>query len=121
MEWDFEEKIPNALVPSLFLQPLLENAIAHGVQLLILGGVIKLSIKKERQMLHITITNPLPEIDQRRTTGGNQIALNNIKKRMQLHFGDQAKLLIELNNQTNQHLVTIRLPIIKTTTLKRDS
>jgi two-component system sensor histidine kinase AlgZ len=38
MEWDFEEKIFSALVPSLFLQPLLENAIGHGLQLLIKGG-----------------------------------------------------------------------------------
>jgi two-component system sensor histidine kinase AlgZ len=120
MEWDFDEKIPNALIPSLSLQPLLENAIGHGVQLLLEGGVIRLSIKKEQQTLHITISNPVPEIDKRRDTSGNQIALSNIKKRLQLHFGDQAKLFMELNDQTNQYLVTIQLPIIKANTLKRE-
>jgi two-component system sensor histidine kinase AlgZ len=120
MEWDFDEKIPNALVPSLFLQPLLENAIGHGVLLLIKGGVVKLSIKQNQQMLHISISNPVPEIDKRRNSSGNQIALSNIKKRLQLHFGGQAKLLMELNDQTNQHLVTIRFPIIKANALKRE-
>jgi two-component system sensor histidine kinase AlgZ len=120
MEWDFEELVPNALVPSLFLQPLLENAIGHGVQLLIKGGAIKLSIKNDKQMLYITITNPVPEIDQRRQSNGNQIALGNIKTRLQLHFGDQAKLQTQLNNQTNQYLVTIQLPIMKVSALKGD-
>ena len=120
MEWDFDEQVPNALVPSLFLQPLLENAIGHGIQLLIKGGVVKLSIKTDMQKLYITISNPVPEIDRRRKSNGNQIALGNIKKRLQLHFNDQAKLQTELNDQTNQYLVIIQLPIIKAKALERD-
>lgn len=119
MEWDFEEQIPSTVVPSLFLQPLLENAIGHGLQLLIKGGTIRLSIKKERQMLYITIANPVPEINQRRESKGNQIALSNIKNRLQLHFGDQAKLHTELNDHTNQYLVSIQLPIIEARALKK--
>lgn len=120
MEWDFDAEIPSALVPSLFLQPLLENAIGHGVQLLIEGGTITLSIKKDKQMLYITISNPVPKIDGRRKTNGHQIALSNIKNRLQLHYGDQAQLKTELCDQKNQYLVTIQLPIIKARALKRD-
>jgi two-component system sensor histidine kinase AlgZ len=120
MEWDFDAAVPSALVPSLFLQPLLENAIGHGVQLLIKGGTIKLSIKKDMQMLYINIANPVPKIKDRRKSKGNQIALGNIKKRLHLHYGEQANLETELCDQTNQYLVTIRLPIIKTRDLKRN-
>jgi two-component system sensor histidine kinase AlgZ len=113
MEWDFDEQISSALVPSLFLQPLLENAIGHGLQLLIKGGTIKLSIKKEMHMLYISIANPVPGISHRRESKGNQIALGNIRNRLQLHFGSQATLHTELNDRTNQYLVSIQLPIVK--------
>jgi two-component system sensor histidine kinase AlgZ len=121
MEWDLGQPIYDALVPSLFLQPLLENAISHGVQLLLEGGAIKLSIQCDDESLCITIVNPVPEINQRRSSNGNQIALGNIRQRLQLHFGDRAKLYTELNNLTNRYLVTIRLPIIEARALKRDN
>lgn len=111
MVWDIDPALPKALVPSLFLQPLLENAICHGVQLLIEGGTIILSIKKDSQTLYITISNPVPEIKKRRRTNGNKIALSNIKNRLQLHYGDKAQLTTVLDDETNQHLVSIELPI----------
>ena len=76
-------------VPSLILQPLLENAVYHGIEPLSAGGTIHITGCVEGPRIRITVGNPKPQTGSARHRKGNQIALNNIRLRLQLAFGNQ--------------------------------
>ncbi|HED19110.1 MAG TPA: sensor histidine kinase [Gammaproteobacteria bacterium] len=89
VEWDIERLPRKRLIPSLILQPLLENAVYHGIEPLPQGGLISISGSAEGRRITITISNPrAPDSAGKRQ--GNQIALENIRLRLQLAFGEQA-------------------------------
>ncbi len=113
MEWHYKEPLPKILVPSLFLQPLLENAIGHGVQQLTNGGKITFSISVFSDYLLIQIDNPVPDTSSTTdsTHQGHQLALNNIIHRLELHYGEQASLEATENNLNNTYSVNIKLPL----------
>ncbi len=92
VEWDIERLPRKRLVPSLILQPLLENAVYHGVEPLPQGGLISIGGMAEGRRVSITVRNPrVPDTAGKPLRGnGNQIALENIRLRLQLAFGDQA-------------------------------
>ena len=90
VEWDIERLPRKRLVPSLILQPLLENAVYHGVEPLPEGGVITISGVAEGRRITITIRNPRAPETAGGHPQGNRIALENIRLRLQLAFGSQA-------------------------------
>lgn len=112
LEWRLPDDIPKIQVPQLLLQPLLENAIYHGIQPLIDGGnvVITLSIFAQQDTKHkrwsLTIENDKPELAVE--SEGHQISLPNIAMRLEAIFDDKAELSIE--QTANQYRVIIELP-----------
>jgi len=90
VEWDIERLPRKRMVPSLILQPLLENAVYHGVEPLPDGGRISISGKAEGRRVSITICNPRVPDSAGEHPRGNRIALDNIRLRLQLAFGEQA-------------------------------
>ena len=78
-------------IPLLTLQPLLENAIYHGVQPIPEGGTISVSLEVSPERVEVTISNPLPD-GQSLPSQGNRMALNNIRSRLQVLYGDAAGL-----------------------------
>jgi two-component system sensor histidine kinase AlgZ len=90
------ENIPlDAMVPMLSLQPLVENAIYHGIQPLPSGGTIDINATLEANQIHINLRNPMPKRTTGRKTHGNRIAMVNIINRLNLLFGSQASLKVE--------------------------
>ena len=91
--WHLDEMPGEALIPALLIQPLVENAVYHGVEPLPEGGEISLDIRREADKVHIVVRNPV--------TGGasphkgNRIALANIRERLLLHFDLDAQLKLE--------------------------
>ena len=79
----------------LTLQPLIENAIYHGIQALEAGGTISVVGEIEDDHIQIIITNPVPPSSLRRISTGNKIAVANITHRLHLLFGRQANLSAE--------------------------
>ena len=81
-------------IPLLTLQPLLENAIYHGVQPLPEGGTVRVNLKSDDHQVKITITNPLSDkgTDHK---GGNRMALDNIRHRMHVVCGPGVSLTTE--------------------------
>lgn len=78
-------------VPALIIQPLVENAIYHGIEPFTAGGTIIIDISSDAQGLIVRITNPIPqERDPKRS--GNKMAQDNIRQRLQLAYGGQAKM-----------------------------
>ncbi|MEH6450674.1 MAG: histidine kinase [Oleispira sp.] len=112
LEWQLPDELPNIVVPQLLLQPLLENAIYHGIQPLIDGGKVVITLSanvgggdKQRHW-SLVIENDKPE--QVIESDGHQISLPNIAMRLEAIFDDQATLNIE--QTANQYRVIIELP-----------
>ena len=75
-------------IPQLTLQPLLENAVVHGIQQRAEGGEIDIQLHDSDKMLKVTVTNPLPLAN--RKLDGNHMGVENIQDRLQAVFGEQA-------------------------------
>jgi two-component system sensor histidine kinase AlgZ len=92
VDWDVGA-IPAALrVPGLTLQPLLENAIYHGIEPSPLPGRIGIRGRVSGGRVEITVDNPLPPAGQGVRRPGNRLALDNIRERLALAFGERAGL-----------------------------
>lgn len=87
LKWDF--KISDAAtqmqLPALSLQPLVENAIVHGISQIPEGGCIDMQISMEAERLCISLSNPIPDNSQAVPQSGNRIAINNVIERLQAY------------------------------------
>lgn len=94
VEFNLQDNVSlSTLVPALIIQPLVENAIYHGIEPLTSGGTVKLAVASDPKRLIISVTNPIPqERDPKRS--GNKMAQDNIRQRLQLAYGGQAKMVI---------------------------
>ena len=92
-------------LPRLLLQPLVENAVVHGIQPLADGGVIRLHGHADADTFDIRIGNPLPAT---RTPGGNGHGLDSVRQRLQYHFGKKAQLRVK--SGTGDFEICLRLP-----------
>ena len=90
VEWRVPAGIDAALVPPMMLQPLVENAVYHGIEPGVEPGTIEVGIERSREQLKIRLTNPYyPEHQHRQ---GNRMALDNVRERLRLHFDVEATL-----------------------------
>jgi len=94
VRWDVGELPMRALIPSLTIQPLLENAIYHGIELLPDGGEVNVCGRRVDDDLRIDIRNPVAP-DQTRKKGGNKMAMANIRQRFELAYGGRATVDVE--------------------------
>jgi two-component system sensor histidine kinase AlgZ len=104
-------RLPDALravpVPALLLQPLVENAVYHGIETMAEGGTITVDIAAADEMVTIDITNPFdPDAPRRRRGAG--MALDNIRQRIALLYADIAS--IEVSATPSTHRVRLTLP-----------
>ncbi len=106
--WRIEGMPADALVPPLVLQPLVENAVYHGIEPSPTGGEIAIEVGLSGGQLVMTLTNPVPA--ESRQTVGNKMALANIRERLQLHFDAEASMKSELRDAI--YRVTIRMPYL---------
>ncbi len=90
VDWAIDRLPRKRLVPSLILQPLLENAVYHGIEPLPAGGRISVAGNAEGHRISICIRNPRGPAGAAEHRAGHQIALENIRLRLQLAFGAQA-------------------------------
>ena len=90
--WEIDSIPEDALFPPLCLQPLLENAIYHGIQPLPEGGSIAIIGRFDNHSIQLDIENPFAETQSKHQ--GNRIAQDNIHQRLRLFYGKQAKLSV---------------------------
>ena len=95
-------------VPVLMLQPLLENAVYHGIETRFKGGTINISVQVVEKQLIVQITNPLPEGSIKRNSG-NKVAQENLRDRIERTFGSRATF--DAHEADEHYIVTIRLPL----------
>jgi two-component system, LytTR family, sensor histidine kinase AlgZ len=109
IEWVIEQGVNIAQIPTLSLQPLVENAIYHGIEPAHDGGVVSIRARRRDNRLILSVSNPLPDLS-RRHHSGNQMAQQNISQRLQLAYGKKAGFYI---NETKQlYTVTMEIPLV---------
>jgi len=111
VEWSIGDPPADILVPPLLLQPLLENAVYHGIEPAANGGTIRVGLLLRGNELHIDLANPsVPHAEHAR---GNHMALDNIRERLALYYDLEARLdtgEVRPAHGTREYRVHIVLP-----------
>ncbi len=110
IEWDISTIPEDAALPPLTLQPLLENAIYHGVEQLDDGGTIHCRGYIDGATIHLNIINPVNLETNTEKRAGLNMAMDNIRQRLQAHFGDKARLNVARSK--GYHQVELKFPYI---------
>jgi two-component system sensor histidine kinase AlgZ len=107
--WDVGALPMRAFVPGLTVQPLLENAIYHGIEPLEHGGTVTVSGSVVNGVVEIVVTNPVaPSTAAGEPRSGNRLALDNIRQRLDLAYGGRGSLTVE--QEPDRYRVTVRFP-----------
>ena len=107
--WAVDEVSADTRVPVLLLQPLLENAVYHGIELRPEGGTISVRIGRKGRMLVIEVRNPINVAGV--VPAGNRIALANIRERLSLHF--DAEALLHAAARGSEFVVSVTIPLAR--------
>jgi two-component system sensor histidine kinase AlgZ len=106
MEEDIQIEALGIQIPPLLLQPLVENAVAHGIANLVEGGWIRLEAKYSHGALSITVENNFdPDAPPRRRSG---VGLANVRQRLFARYGDRASFVV--NTDGNRFRVAMVMP-----------
>lgn len=106
VRWNRDPRADEALVPPLFLQPLVENAVYHGIEPGAGPGTVSITIQRRGPQVLIEIANPV--LDPLRHHAGNRMALDNIRERLMLFYDLEATL--DTEQGADAYCVRIRLP-----------
>lgn len=109
VEWHLENLPAEALLPPLVLQPLLENAVYHGIEPLAEGGIIEVRVRRNGNALHLHVANPIAA-DRTSRGDGHKIALANIRERLSLLFDVEADYRVE--RTADRYEVHILIPCV---------
>jgi two-component system sensor histidine kinase AlgZ len=111
VDWDVGKFPRKAVMPVLILQPLLENAIQHGIEPIPSGGVISVRLWEVNDIIHILVTNPLPRLRSKSpmTPPPSEHTLDNLRLRLESHYGDAARL--EITQEPERFSVAVEIPI----------
>jgi len=107
VQWDIAELPMRALIPSLTIQPLLENAIYHGIELLPDGGQVRVTGRRNNDKLCIRISNPVVP-GQHSTKEGNHMAMSNIEQRFRLAYDSRAS--VSVASEAREFAVVLTFP-----------
>lgn len=107
VNWQTEALPADACVPALLIQPLLENAVYHGIEPLAAGGRIDILGQRDGERLTVTIENPLaPGVTLH--NHGNRLAQDNIRQRLESVFANRAAL--EIDQADDRYRVRLTFP-----------
>lgn len=103
------DELPAAWIPSLILQPLVENAVVHG-----LAGhdgevTIGIQVASENGTLVVRVTNSMQALNEPSRGGG--IGLRNVSERLAVHFGNRARMSSD-SNAPGWWTTELRLPLL---------
>jgi two-component system, LytTR family, sensor histidine kinase AlgZ len=107
MQETIQEDSKVCLVPPLLLQPLVENAVKHGIAGLPEGGEIRLAVQRQNGRLAILVENSWdPDAPPRRSGG---LGLKNVQQRLDARYGKDANLRV--NTEGDLFQVSLSLPV----------
>jgi len=105
-EQNIEESVRGYRVPPLLLQPLVENAVTHGVGHLLDGGVVRIDAQRDGERVHITVENRCDP--DRPSSRGEGIGLANARRRMAAFYGEGASIMVR--DEVERFRVDLSLP-----------
>jgi two-component system LytT family sensor kinase len=103
---NIDDEVINYKIPTLSIQLLVENAIKHGIDLKVGGGVVFLKIKKKGNYIHIKVENP-GLVRQNKSVG---LGLKNLKKRLEIQYKGKASFSLT-ENENNHVCAEIIIPM----------
>jgi LytS/YehU family sensor histidine kinase len=107
-----DPELHDALVPAMFLQPIVENAFAHGLSKVEANGILSIDVHRDGKQMRVRVLNSgrgltAPQVQR---TDGRGVGLTNVRSRLQLHYG--AEWSLSLAEADPAHVqVTILLPL----------
>lgn len=106
VHWNIDAAL-DAGLPPLLLQPLVENAVHHGVERCRAGGEIRVRAEIKGGQLLLSVSNPL-SAEQDSAHQGNRMALDNLRERLALFYDAEASL--QVAQADGQYHTMVRLP-----------
>ena len=108
-----DPELYDSLIPSMLLQPIVENAYVHGLSRIEVAGALTLDVQRYNNQIRITVTNTgigmNPE--SHKDAKGHGVGLRNIKSRLKLHYGDDFRF--EISQLDPRHVrVAIHVPLM---------
>jgi hypothetical protein len=110
--WDLEPGVGEVLVPRMLLQPLIENALVHGVAKLPHGGRMSLAARQSEARVHLVIGNDVPPTPTQASCAG--VGLANVRERLRVIYGAKAELHFERDDVRAEATVTLPVRRIQT-------
>lgn len=111
VSWQTEALPMRTLVPSLVVQPLLENAIYHGIEPLPEGGTVVVSGERRGDVIELRVSNPVLSQAHGSPHSGNRIALDNIRERLELAYPGRAR--VDVVSTATEYVVTLTFPLVE--------
>jgi two-component system sensor histidine kinase AlgZ len=108
VDWHLPEALPGVKVPALSIQPLVENAIRHGVEPSSSGGDVHIEAGQTNDAAWIVIRNSLPTSPVRPSTG-HQVGLNSVRARV--HAMTEGRGSVETRVTEGHYLATVTIPL----------
>jgi sensor histidine kinase YesM len=93
---DLPEALRGVRIPPLLIQPLVENAVKHGLEPSVDGGEVAIVVERADGTIRITVVDSGVGIGE--TAGGSGIGLENVRRRLAIIYGDAGRLMIEENS-----------------------
>ncbi|HEY0506058.1 MAG TPA: histidine kinase, partial [Lysobacter sp.] len=107
VEWKLPREIPDVTVPALSIQPLVENAIRHGIERRPEGGTLEVAVTTTPDTVIVRIINPLASGGENRP--GHQVGLNASQVRIEALTGGRGSVLTQ--QEGKRFIATVRLPV----------
>ena len=101
----------SCLVPPLLIQPLVENAIRHGIAPLIDGGTLRMDLHRNGTAMEIVLENPVDASRDTNVQHGAGVGLENVRSRLAKLFANQSIVTVSRDNDTFQ--VRLRFPCVE--------
>ena len=108
VDWDLKEVPGGALLPAFTLQPLLENAVYHGIEPLPEGGTVQITGRSEQGRVVLTVSNPVAPGTHQLHQEGNRMAQDNIRQRLELAFPGRGGL--QVAQAAGRYRVEVQFP-----------
>jgi two-component system LytT family sensor kinase len=110
-QFDIDESVLSSEVPVLSIQPLVENAVKHGVACRQGDGFVRLSIRKHADSVMVAVSNSGAFDDSAKDSGGHGVGMANVRRRLALRYGKTGDLEISTDNEVTT--VRFLLPVTK--------
>jgi two-component system sensor histidine kinase AlgZ len=102
---DVDPACADCQIPPLLIQPLVENAVKHGIALIAEGGEIAMQARREKDLIRFVIENPF---DPEAPASRSGIGLENVRQRLEARYGNAARMEIKVEERV--YRVTLTLP-----------